>query len=114
MRVAYTGADGDRLAAPLRELGPVLADSLREMPYAESRTIHSDPDAPHSYYGDSAVLGELDVERAGELLARTGPDSGDGGGRRTAQPPGRRAGAAGAELGAVPRRAFPGTAVDHG
>ncbi|MEU0944041.1 hypothetical protein ABZ379_14785 [Streptomyces canus] len=76
MRVVYTGADGDRLVAPLREFGPVLADSLRAMPYAESRTIHSDPDAPHSYYGDSAVLGELDVQRAGELLARTGAGSG--------------------------------------
>lgn len=75
VRVAYTGADGDRLVAPLREVGPVLADSLREMPYAESRTIHSDPDFPHAYYGDSAVLSELDVERAGEVLAATGPDA---------------------------------------
>jgi FAD/FMN-containing dehydrogenase len=78
VRVAYTGTDGGRLVAPLRELGPVLADSLREMPYAESHTIHSDPDFPHSYYGDSAVLGELDVERAAELLARTGPGDGEG------------------------------------
>lgn len=75
VRVAYTGADGDRLVAPLRESGPVLADSLREMPYAESHTIHSDPDLPHAYYGDSAVLSELDVERAGEVLAATGPDA---------------------------------------
>ncbi|WP_030314544.1 FAD-binding oxidoreductase [Streptomyces sp. NRRL B-3229] len=76
VRVAYTGTDGDRLLAPLRELGPVLADSLREMPYADSHTIHSDPDVPHSYYGDSAVLSALDVERAGELLERTGPGIG--------------------------------------
>ena len=73
VRVAHTGADGERIVAPLREIGPVLADSLREMPYAESHTIHSDPDFPHSYYGDSAVLGELDVAAAGELLALTGP-----------------------------------------
>lgn len=76
VRVAYTGADGDRLVAPLRELAPVLADSLREMPYAESHTIHSDPDFPHAYYGDSAVLSELDVERADEVLAAAGPDAG--------------------------------------
>ncbi|NUQ98023.1 MAG: FAD-binding oxidoreductase [Streptomyces sp.] len=75
VRVAYTGADGEQLVAPLRELGPVLADSLREMPYAESHTIHSDPDLPHAYYGDSAVLSELDVERAGDVLA-AGPDAG--------------------------------------
>jgi hypothetical protein len=54
----------------------VLADSLREMPYAGSHTIHSDPDFPHAYYGDSAVLSELDVAGAAELLARTGPDGG--------------------------------------
>ncbi|MEV6290169.1 FAD-binding oxidoreductase [Streptomyces sp. NPDC051896] len=76
VRVAHTGADGERIVAPLREIGPVLADSLREMPYAESHTIHSDPDFPHAYYGDSAVLRELDVERAGELLRATGPEAG--------------------------------------
>ena len=53
----------------------MLADSLREMPYGESRTIHSDPDFPHAYYADSAVLSELDVPAAGELLALTGPDA---------------------------------------
>ncbi|MFF1815577.1 FAD-binding oxidoreductase [Streptomyces sp. NPDC058251] len=75
VRVAYTGtaAEGERLVAPLREIGPVLTDSLREMPYAESHTIHSDPDFPHTYYGDSAVLRGLDVAAATELLARTGP-----------------------------------------
>jgi FAD/FMN-containing dehydrogenase len=73
VRVAYTGADGERLVAPLRRTGPVLADSLREMPYADSHTIHSDPDFPHTYYGDSAVLGELDVERVAEVLRLTGP-----------------------------------------
>ncbi|WP_420878365.1 FAD-binding oxidoreductase [Streptomyces sporangiiformans] len=75
VRVAHTGSDGDQLVAPLREIGPVLSDSLREMPYAESHTIHSDPDFPHAYYGDSAVLSELDVEAAGELLSLTGPDA---------------------------------------
>ncbi|MEV5144171.1 FAD-binding oxidoreductase [Streptomyces sp. NPDC052727] len=73
VRVAHTGPGGADIVAPLREIGPVLSDSLREMPYAESHTIHSDPDFPHAYYGDSAVLRELDVERAGELLRRTGP-----------------------------------------
>ncbi|WP_151481599.1 FAD-binding oxidoreductase [Streptomyces albicerus] len=75
VRVAYTGDDGGQLVAPLREIGPVLSDSLREMPYPESHTIHSDPDFPHAYYGDSAVLSELDVDAAAELLALTGPDA---------------------------------------
>ncbi|MDC2953479.1 FAD-binding oxidoreductase [Streptomyces gilvifuscus] len=76
VRVAYTGGDGDAVVAALRESGPVLADSLGEMPYSRSHTIHSDPDFPHAYYGDSAVLSELDLAAAGELLARTGPDAG--------------------------------------
>ncbi|MFF7975578.1 FAD-binding protein [Streptomyces sp. NPDC007905] len=75
LRVAHTGAGGEELVAPLRQIGPVLADSLRTMAYAESHTIHSDPDFPHAYYGDSAVLRELDVERAGELLRLTGPQA---------------------------------------
>jgi hypothetical protein len=77
VRVAYTGdgGEGERLVAPLREAGPVLADTLRVMPYGESHTIHSDPAAPHTYHGDSAVLGELDVEAVGEVLARTGPEA---------------------------------------
>ncbi|MFD4560271.1 FAD-binding oxidoreductase [Streptomyces sp. NPDC058469] len=77
VRVACTGTgeDGDQLVAPLRKFGPVLVDSLREMPYAESHTIHSDPPDPHAYYGDSAVLSELDVARAGEVLSLAGPDA---------------------------------------
>jgi FAD/FMN-containing dehydrogenase len=75
VRVAYTGADGEQIVAPLRKLGPVLTDSLREMPYAESHTIHSDPPEPHAYYGDSAVVSELDVARAGEVLSLAGPDA---------------------------------------
>ncbi|MCF1598687.1 FAD-binding oxidoreductase [Streptomyces muensis] len=75
VRVAHTGPDGDRIVAPLRRIGPVLSDSLREMPYSESHTIHSDPDFPHTYYGDSAVVSELDVRRVARVLERTGPEA---------------------------------------
>lgn len=87
LRVAFTGsvAEGERLVAPLRAIGtaashgshgtaaPILSDSLREMPYTESHTIHSDPPFPHAYYGDSAVLGELDAERTVQAFERAGP-----------------------------------------
>lgn len=75
VRVAYTGSEaaGERLVAPLREIGPVESDALREMPYTESHTIHSDPEFAHSYYGDSVVVRELDVAAACELFALTGP-----------------------------------------
>ncbi|MGV9244920.1 FAD-binding oxidoreductase [Streptomyces sp. NPDC003710] len=75
VRIAHTGADGEWLVAPLREIGPALEDSLRDMPYADSHTIHKDPEFPHAYYGDSAVLDDLDVEAGARLMARTGPDA---------------------------------------
>ncbi|WP_324793629.1 FAD-binding oxidoreductase [Streptomyces cyaneofuscatus] len=78
VRVAFTGdvAEGERLVAPLRALGrsaAVLSDALREMPYTESHTIHSDPPFPHAYYGDSAVLGEPDAERTVQAFELAGP-----------------------------------------
>ncbi|MFF3642388.1 FAD-binding oxidoreductase [Streptomyces sp. NPDC002564] len=75
IRIASTGsaADGERLVAPLREIGPTVSDTLHEMPYAESPAIHGDPDFPHAYYGDNVLLGELDPAAGAELLALTGP-----------------------------------------
>lgn len=75
IRVAFTGdeAEGERLVAPLRAIGPVITDSLREMPYTESATIHSDPEFPHAYWGDSAMLSGLDAPTLTELLELTGP-----------------------------------------
>ncbi|MET8688175.1 FAD-binding oxidoreductase [Streptomyces sp. NPDC004732] len=77
IRVAFTGsaAEGERLVAPLRELGPTVSDTLREMPYAESPSIHGDPDFPHAFYGDNAVLSTLDTEAAGNILTLAGPDA---------------------------------------
>ncbi|MDQ0984431.1 hypothetical protein QFZ71_001714 [Streptomyces sp. V2I9] len=75
VRVAFTGdaAEGERLVAPLRAIGPALSDSLREMPYTESSTIHNDPPFPHAYYGDGLMVRELDAERAARVLELTGP-----------------------------------------
>lgn len=75
VRVAYTGSavDGEALVAPLRAIGPALSDSLREMPYTESHTIHSDPPFPHAYYGEGLMLRELDAGSAARVLELTGP-----------------------------------------
>ncbi|MEV3992959.1 FAD-binding oxidoreductase [Streptomyces sp. NPDC049837] len=77
VRVAYTGsaAEGERLVAPLRAIGPSVRDTLREMPYTESATIHSDPEQPHAYYGDNVMVQELSPADARRLLALTGPES---------------------------------------
>ncbi len=77
VRVAYTGsaAEGERLVAPLRAIGPVLADSLREMPYTDSPSIHNDPPFPHAYYGEGLMLSGLDPQRAVRVLELTGREA---------------------------------------
>ncbi|MHB6909133.1 FAD-binding oxidoreductase [Streptomyces sp. DB-54] len=75
IRIAYTGSaeEGARLVAPLRAVGPVVGDDLREMPYEESHTIHRDPSDPHSYNGDNALLDGLDAAALQRVAALTGP-----------------------------------------
>ncbi|WP_186319247.1 TIGR03086 family metal-binding protein [Streptomyces sp. SAJ15] len=77
IRIAYTGdpAEGERLVAPLRAVGPRLVDSLREMPYAESGSIYDDPEQPHPYQGDAAMLSGLDASAARTVVELTGPGS---------------------------------------
>ncbi|WP_435602334.1 FAD-binding oxidoreductase [Streptomyces sp. bgisy130] len=79
IRIAYTGsaAEGERLMAPLRAVGPRVSDDLREMPYAESHTIHRDPADPHAYDGDNALLSGLDAAALRRLAALTGPAAPD-------------------------------------
>ncbi|MEW9520670.1 FAD-binding oxidoreductase [Streptomyces tubercidicus] len=75
IRIAYTGSaeEGERLVAPLRAVGPRVSDDLREMPYAESHTIHRDPADPHAYDGDNALLSGLDAAALHRVAALTGP-----------------------------------------
>ncbi|MFF8787433.1 FAD-binding oxidoreductase [Streptomyces sp. NPDC015125] len=77
IRIAYTGsaAEGERLVAPLRAVGPRVSDDLREMPYAESHTIHRDPSDPHAYDGDNALLSGLDAAALHRVAGLTGPDA---------------------------------------
>lgn len=73
--VAYSGdgAAGARLVAPLRAAAPVLEDTLRELPYAENATVYAEPDQPHAYYGDNAMVRDLDAETALRVVKATGP-----------------------------------------
>ncbi|MEU8684169.1 FAD-binding oxidoreductase [Streptomyces sp. NPDC048611] len=75
LRIAYTGsaAEGERLVAPLRAVGPRVSDDLHEMPYAESHTIHRDPSDPHAYDADNALLSGLDAAALRRVAALTGP-----------------------------------------
>lgn len=77
VRIAYLGdaAEGERLVAPLRAVGPRLVDSLAELPYTEGGTIYRDPTFPHPYRGSSTLLRELDPAGLAEVLRLAGPGS---------------------------------------
>jgi FAD/FMN-containing dehydrogenase len=77
VRIAYLGTarSGEQLLRPLRALGTPLMDTIRELPYTESGTIHSDPQAPMPYLGNNAVVTSLDETALCALLALVGPGS---------------------------------------
>lgn len=78
LRFAYPGdaAEGERLAAPLRALAPVMADAVGEIPTTAVATIHDDPEdaGPSWVYG--AGLREVDDAFLDRFLADLGPGSG--------------------------------------
>ena len=75
--VAYAGpaAEGERLVAPLRSAVPLLHDTLRELPFTESASIHNDPTQPHPYAGTNALLRELDPTVPATVLDLVGPEA---------------------------------------
>jgi hypothetical protein len=77
VRIAYLGdpAEGERLVAPLRAVGPRLIDSLAELPYTEGGTIYRDPTFPHAYHGSNTLLRELDPAGLDEVRRLAGPGS---------------------------------------
>ncbi|WP_207939032.1 FAD-binding oxidoreductase [Actinomadura darangshiensis] len=77
VRIAYVGDDGERLIAPLRAIGPRLIDTVDEMPYTASATIHNEPPVPMAYHATNVVLNELDAETVGDLLGLVGPGAPD-------------------------------------
>jgi hypothetical protein len=77
VRLAHTGpaADGAELVRPLRRLGIPVLDSLREMPYTESGSIHSDPVEPFALAERTVCLGELTEDTVDALVDAAGPDT---------------------------------------
>jgi berberine-like enzyme len=69
--------DGERLVAPLRAIGPVLIDSLADLPYTDVGSIHNDPTTPAPARDRSALLHTLDSSTVDALLGFAGPDAED-------------------------------------
>lgn len=75
IRIAHLGGvdEGDRLAKPLRDVGPRLVDTLGALPYSASGTIHNDPPMPAAYHSTAALLRDFDATAARSVLAAAGP-----------------------------------------
>ncbi|GAA4679632.1 FAD-binding oxidoreductase [Pseudonocardia yuanmonensis] len=65
--------DAEDLARPLRDLGPVLHESLGRLPAVRSHTIHHDPTEPEPYVGDAHLLRSLDRQGLRSIPELTGP-----------------------------------------
>ncbi|MEV4534431.1 FAD-binding oxidoreductase [Asanoa sp. NPDC049518] len=77
VRIAYNGttADGERLVAPLRAVAPAVLDTVRDMPYTEVASIHSEPTEPLPYYERSITLREFPAAAQDALVSLVGPGS---------------------------------------
>ncbi|MFI9583642.1 bagremycin/ferroverdin biosynthesis FAD-dependent oxygenase BagG/FevA2 [Streptomyces sp. NPDC052236] len=75
VRIAYLGSakDGEKLLAPLRAAGPLIVDTLAEIPYTRSGEIHNDPTEPIPYNERSMMLRVLDEAAVDRLLELAGP-----------------------------------------
>lgn len=75
LQLAYAGpADrAERLVKPLRDIGPRLLDTLRDLPYAESGAVFDEPDRPHAYLSDNLLVNDLSPAALTALVRDAGP-----------------------------------------
>lgn len=64
LRFAYPGSieEGEKLAAPLRNIAPVYVDGLGELPSSEMGRIHNDPSHPMPFWASSVLVYNLDQD----------------------------------------------------
>ena len=63
-------AEGSRLLAPLRALGPVM-DTVATIPITELSRLHMDPEGPAPGAGDGGMLAEVDTELVDTIVDLT-------------------------------------------
>jgi FAD/FMN-containing dehydrogenase len=76
--VAFIGdrEEGERIVAPLREIGEPIMDMIDWMPTAGLSKIHMDPEQPVPGQGHHALIRELPDEAIDAFAGRAGPGSG--------------------------------------
>ncbi|GII93985.1 FAD-binding oxidoreductase [Sinosporangium siamense] len=77
IHVCYAGPaeEGRDLVEPLRSLGPVLLDTLRDLPYAESGKVFDEPDRPHAYRSRNLLVSDLRPQALADLTKAAGPSA---------------------------------------
>ncbi len=77
IQISYAGPlkDGRDLVEPLRSLGPILRDTLRELPYAESGAVFDEPDEPHAYRSRNLLVNDLGPQALADLTKAAGPSA---------------------------------------
>ncbi|RBQ21365.1 FAD-linked oxidoreductase [Spongiactinospora rosea] len=77
VQIAFLGSEeeGRRLVRPLREIGPPLRDTLRDLPYTESAAVFDEPDQPHAYQSQNRLLRDLDPGMLATLPKTGGPSA---------------------------------------
>ncbi|MEV4538747.1 BBE domain-containing protein [Asanoa sp. NPDC049518] len=75
VRLAYLGADGDALVAPLRAAAPVLVDAVGTMSAGDIAVIGNDPTDPATSVEHFAMLDELSPAAIDAILELAGPDA---------------------------------------
>jgi FAD binding domain len=69
-------ADGEKLVAPLRELGEPIMDTFGQIPAAALSRIHMDPEVPVPGLGHHALIEELPDDAIDAFVAAEGPQAG--------------------------------------
>ncbi|WP_420120466.1 FAD-binding oxidoreductase [Nakamurella sp.] len=80
LRFAHLGtpAEAAELLAPMRDIAPVLADTVGDLPYPAIDAVHMDPTTPLPAYDHGVGLTALPPEAVDALVAVAGAESGSG------------------------------------
>ncbi|HWF32698.1 MAG TPA: FAD-binding oxidoreductase [Solirubrobacteraceae bacterium] len=75
---AFVGgqAEGERLLAPLREIGEPIIDTFAQIPAEALSKIHMDPEQPVPGLGHHALISELPDEAIDAFVGAVGPEAG--------------------------------------
>ena len=69
-------ADGERIVAPLRELGDPIMDTFGQIPAAGLSRIHMDPEVPVPGLGHHALIADLPDDAIDAFVETVGPEAG--------------------------------------